>query len=50
MILTRLISQTIPPCATLQTGLDGPAPPNAVIAPHLTPGPPEKNNKLHVNK
>jgi hypothetical protein len=50
VILTRLISQTIPFCGALQIGLDGPAPPAAVIAPHLTPVRTEKNNKLHVNK
>jgi hypothetical protein len=51
VILTRLISQTIPPVdGTIQTGLDGIAPPTASIVPQLAAVPAEKNNKLHVNK
>ena len=51
MILTRLISQTIPPVdGMVQLGLNGLAPTTAVIVPQLAAPPPEKNNKLHVNK
>jgi hypothetical protein len=51
VILTRLISQTIPPATTTsQSGLAGAAPVAASIVPQLAAAPTEKNNKLHVNK
>ena len=50
MILTRLISQTTPVCATIQTGLTGADPPTPAIIPQSATGLAERNNKLHVNK
>jgi hypothetical protein len=48
VILTRLNSQIIPVCNVRQDGFVGTIVPD--ITPQSTVAPPEKNNKLHVNK
>jgi hypothetical protein len=49
VILTRLNSQIIPVCNDKQDGFAGTATPD-ITPQSTTVAPPEKNNKLHVNK